>query len=298
MLIADPMPFKDNEAANAPAVLADYGVVAVDGPQAAAFLQAQVMSDVASLGVGQWHWSGWLNAKGRVIALFALLRADEESFRLVVPDLPAAQLQAALARFVFRSKVRLEAWPEGRCVGEWNTAALPARDVVGVDGDDVRLDVGGDEDGRSLWLLGPESPRAHVAASPRNDDAWRRCDLRHGLPRLSAAQREQWTPQMLSLQRLRAFSLKKGCYPGQEIVARTHYLGQAKRELALFAGRGLHDGLGILREGVAAGTVVSVDSAGGLALAVIAVDAGRASFTIGGNPAERLPLSPGLQRPV
>ena len=63
---------------------------------------------------------------------------------------------------------------------------------------------------------------------------WRVQDLQHGLPRLSAAQREQWTAQQLSLERLPAFSVKKGCYPGQEIVARTHFLGKAKRGLVLF----------------------------------------------------------------
>ena len=67
---------------------------------------------------------------------------------------------------------------------------------------------------------------------PATDAAWLADDLAHGLPRLDESQREAWTPQMLSLERLHAFSLKKGCYPGQEIVARTHYLGQAKRALA------------------------------------------------------------------
>src|SRR5690606_33602869 len=60
---------------------------------------------------------------------------------------------------------------------------------------------------------------------------WRQQDLAHGLPRLEAAQAGQWTPQQLSLERLRAYSVHKGCYPGQEIVARTHFLGQAKRGL-------------------------------------------------------------------
>jgi folate-binding protein YgfZ len=298
MLIADPMPFKDNRCAQVPTVLAAHGVVAADGPQAAAFLQAQVMSDVAALAVGQWHWSGWLNAKGRVIALFALLRTGEESFRLLVPDLPAAELQAALARFVFRAKVHLSALPDGACVGEWNAPALPARDIAMNDGGDWCLDVGGDDAARRLWLLAPESTRPRAAADAGNDDAWLRCDLQHGLPRLPAPQREQWTPQMLSLQRLRAFSLKKGCYPGQEIVARTHFLGQAKRELVLLSGHGLHAGAGVQREGQAVGTVVCNDAAGAMALAVLAVEASADAVTIAAEPAERMALAGGLQRPA
>ena len=62
--------------------------------------------------------------------------------------------------------------------------------------------------------------------------------MRHGLPRLPASQREQWTPQQLALDRLAAYSVKKGCYPGQEIVARTHFLGKAKRSLQCFSAGG------------------------------------------------------------
>ena len=73
--------------------------------------------------------------------------------------------------------------------------------------------------------------------TPSLQARWFAHDLHAGLPRLPASQREQWTPQQLSLERLHAFSVKKGCYPGQEIVARTHFLGKAKRGLVLFESR-------------------------------------------------------------
>ncbi len=63
---------------------------------------------------------------------------------------------------------------------------------------------------------------------------WAGAHLRAGIPRLPASQHDKWTPQQLSLDRLDAFSVKKGCYPGQEIVARTHFLGKAKRGLVVF----------------------------------------------------------------
>ena len=81
-----------------------------------------------------------------------------------------------------------------------------------------------------IWN-GPVAPEDPAAVA-----RWQAFDVEHGLPRLPDSQVEHWTPQQLSLERLGAFSVKKGCYPGQEIVARTHFLGQAKRGLALLEG--------------------------------------------------------------
>ena len=106
--------------------------------------------------------------------------------------------------------------------------------------------------------------RLRIGAAPSTPDApacdrWAAIDLAHGLPRLADAQSGQWTPQQLSLDRLRAYSVKKGCYPGQEIVARTHFLGQAKRGLVLFDGRCARGAraLNVRRRRTSLGTVVS-----------------------------------------
>ena len=104
---------------------------------------------------------------------------------------------------------------------------------AGTPAEGIELDLGGFGLKRTL-RIGPTDD------APRDDESqsrWRASDLRLGFPRLPASQAEQWTPQMLSLDRLHAFSVKKGCYPGQEIVARTHFLGQAKRGLTLFEAR-------------------------------------------------------------
>jgi folate-binding protein YgfZ len=113
------------------------------------------------------------------------------------------------------------------------------------------------------------------------------------------AQREAYTPQMLSLERLRAFSLAKGCYPGQEIVSRTHYLGQAKRGLALFGGTGLRAGDDVVNAaGVVAGTLASATADGGLALAVLARERDAGPLRCGIQELAEMPLVGGLQRPV
>jgi hypothetical protein len=102
---------------------------------------------------------------------------------------------------------------------------------------------------------------------------------------------------MLSLDRLHAFSLKKGCYPGQEIVARTHYLGKAKRGLAALRGPGLAAGASVQDgEGQERGTVVCAQ--GELGLAVLTLEPTAARLEVNGLAVEAVSIEDGLQRPV
>ena len=285
-----PSPMPDNPQPAPAFALPGHDVLAVTGRDSLAFAQAQFMNDVAALADGGWQWNGWLTPKGRVVALFALLRLDAETLWLLLPDAGAAALVAQLQRYVFRSKLKLEARADLRASGRFAPPAHAAGATLGRDGDAVELDVGGEGGPRSLRIAAEDSA---------GDDAlvedWRRFDLRHGLPRLAAAQAEQWTPQQLSLQRLGAYSVKKGCYPGQEIVARTHFLGQAKRGLALFeAGAPPAAGADVMADGRAIGTVASV--AGNLALAVLPLERGDTVLTVDGVALCEQPLLAGLQR--
>ena len=116
------------------------------------------------------------------------------------------------------------------------------------------------------------------------------------LPREGPRHSEARTPQMLSLDRLGAYSLRKGCYPGQEIVARTHYLGQAKRELLRISGEGLAEGQALAADGTPAGTLVCARGDGREALAV--ATAGLAgALSVEGRPAGALPFAGDLRRP-
>lgn len=250
--------------------LSDHRLLSLVGRDAVAFAQAQTMNDVAALEDGRWQWNGWLTAKGRVIVLFGLVRIASDTVWLVVPDADADALADRLRRFVFRSKVAISTREDLRIAGRLRASDLASGNHwAGDPADAIELDLSGDlaggRAGRSLRI----GPAAVADDDPAALAAWRREDLAHGWPRLEAAQSEQWTPQQLSLERLQAFSVKKGCYPGQEIVARTHFLGQAKRGLVLVHGDApflpgdpLRDGTGDL------GTVVS--TAGEVALAVVA----------------------------
>jgi folate-binding protein YgfZ len=280
---------------SSPFALPGYRLLALEGPDAVRFAHAQFMSDVAGLADGQWQWSGWLTPKGRVVALFALLRLDAQRLWLLLPDADPEGLAAQLRRFVFRAKVALRAREDLAVAGTFarDDRAHGATLAVG-DVDSVSLDLGSDGGPRTL-AIGPAATQP-AAADPVAEAAWRAFDLAHGLPRLPAGQAEQWTPQHLSLDRLRAYSVKKGCYPGQEIVARTHFLGQAKRGLALLEGvAALAPGGAVHVGGQPGGNVVCAE--GPLALAVLPLerDSG-AVLDVDGVVVRERPLHDGLAR--
>jgi folate-binding protein YgfZ len=265
-------------------------LLSLEGPDALAFAQAQFCNDVSALAPGQWQWNGWLTPKGRVIALFALLRTGEQSLLLLLLDADAREFATRLQRFVFRSKVAISVRSDLHAAGRL-AAPVQAEGPRFADsgGNDLELDVGTAAHPRTLRIGAP------ATEDREQSEAWRRLDIAHGLPRLASSQAEQWTPQQLSLDRLRAYSVKKGCYPGQEIVARTHFLGQAKR------------GLARLRvEAAAPAEVMSADgsralgqllcTAGDEGLAVMPLDAGDGPFLADGRPAVPQPLLDGLGR--
>ena len=271
--------------------LTDHRLLALTGKDALAFAQAQFMNDVTALADGAWQWNGWLTPKGRMVALFALLKLDAESLWLLLPDYSPDALAEGLKKYVFRSKLALTPRPDLQVTGIWDAASEPAlREFRRTDQDVISLD----------W---PSARRIDIRPAPAavtpSDDAavtlWRETDLRAGIPRLVESQSAQWTPQQLSLDRLRAYSVKKGCYPGQEIVARTHFLGQAKRVATLLeVPAGSAAGDEVRKDGQAIGTLASV--AGTLALAVLPLEIDNAGLGVADGAATVLPFIEGLAR--
>ena len=276
--------------------LPDHGLVALDGQDAAAFAQAQFANDVIDLADGHWQWNAWLTPKGRVIAVFALLKLTSDRIFLVVPDASTQELATRLQQFVFRRKLKIAARDDLHVRGAFGRSDSAANARIGGSGNAIELDYGDDVTGRILGIAPQPMP-----ADPELVAQWLASDLRAGLPRLTAGQREQWTPQQLSLERLKAFSVKKGCYPGQEIVARTHFLGKAKRGLVLVeadepveAGMEVHDGERAIGTLVSASTVA--DTGALLALAVLPLDRPSASLHAGAARLGEIALLGGLQR--
>lgn len=265
-------------------------MVSLKGVDASAFAQAQFANDVGALSQDQWHWNTWLTPKGRVIAVFALVKVDVDELLLIVPDYRVDALCTALDRFVFRRKVTIAE----RADLQVGAALQPPSAAQGAQirrGErTIELDYSGEGSARSLCIGSGLAVASHELVA-----RWRADDLRHGLARLVDEQSEQWTPQQLSLDQLQAYSVRKGCYPGQEIVARTHFLGKAKRSLALLESASpLEPGTQVTTEGRVVGSVVS--TSGCLSLAVLPVDRAGHALHAGVQPVQELPLLPGLAR--
>jgi len=286
--LPDNLPAPDN----AFLALPDHAVVMLEGPDATAFAQAQFANDVEALAEGQWQWNCWLTPKGRVIALFLMARTATEQLLLIAPDYRADVMGQQLQRFVFRRKLSIRAdhglFASG-CL-ESSDHTLDTR--IGRVADAWELGLPGGGHARTL-RVGTHPVAQQQAFLPQ----WQACDLMHGIPRLAEAQRDRWTPQQLSLERLQAFSVKKGCYPGQEIVARTHFLGKAKRGLVLLrTSAPLMTGTELRQEGRTVGEVVASEDASLLALAVLPATQDIALLEAEGATLAQVPLLDGMAR--
>jgi folate-binding protein YgfZ len=210
----------------APAAMA---VLRLVGPDAARFLQGQVTQDVAALPAGHWARAALCTAQGRVLALPKVL-AVPEGLWLVLPGERVTAVREHLQRFVLRAKVKLIA-----------DDTLPVRLLAG-------SGTAPAADGQAFQpcLGAPEVPVLELSATRRlaigvpaetsgaNEVSWPEwlaACVADGEPEVFNASAESWTPHMLAQDRWQAISLTKGCYTGQEIVARTHYLGKNKRHL-------------------------------------------------------------------
>jgi folate-binding protein YgfZ len=202
------------------------GVLRVAGPDALNFLQGQLTNDLRLLADGRTQLAALNTPQGRVVALLRL-RLFEGAVYALLPTELVEPVSALLRRYVLRSKVQLEAANELR-VG-WIGQGAAAGPIV-FDYAPGRRVVAATED---AWRLLAGSPPRPARAEIRNE--WLAMDIADGLPQVFAATSGAFVAQMLNLDLLDAISFKKGCYTGQEIVARTQHLGRIKRRLCRFA---------------------------------------------------------------
>lgn len=224
--------------------------VHIQGPDALAFAQSQFSSDVAALEIGAWQWSAWLDARGHVVALFHLARTGDEDLVLVLRGCDCMRVATALQRYVFRARVTITP-----------ASSLPVHDARAtgaytIDGDihDLRL--------------GLDTGGIRIASRTATDSgAWRLQAIRAGHPWLPESLQGRFLAPALSLRRLGAVSFTKGCFPGQEIMARLHYRGGCHKN-ALCHLR--------LVEAIAPGNSVALGSCNGAAPIVLDCVAGDA----------------------
>jgi len=242
-----------------------FGASLAHGEDARAFLNGQFSSDIKTLPAGRWQLSSYSTPKGRALATFVVAAqatgVDGDAFWLVTRRGVAEPTLKRLAMFVMRSKVcwshdthavvgvsgaagrqvlaelfGAEPPSSGDCVSP--AAASPAAALAAHPGQALQLiGLGAD----AWWLLVPADAKEalvdalHARLPLMSAADWDAIEVAAGRPWVEAQTREAFVPQMLNLDLTGGISFKKGCYPGQEIVARTQYLGKVKRRMLRFA---------------------------------------------------------------
>lgn len=186
--------------------------ITLTGPDAAMFANAQFGSAVPGLAIGHWQWSGWMDPKGRVRALLQLARLEDDRFVAVPRGGDGDALAADLKRFVFRAKVKIS-----------------VSDVLDVADGDARAAMSAEENG-DVIVFGEGDASLRIGVL-RGDDAWLPRHIERGYAWLPDDLLDRLLPPALSMERLHAVAFDKGCFPGQEIAARLHFLGGHKKHL-------------------------------------------------------------------
>jgi folate-binding protein YgfZ len=223
-------------------MLDHFGVLAVRGVDARKFLQGQLSQDVLGLRADQVVWAGLHNPQGRTLALLRLVPQGETDVLCVLPRELLANALTVLRKYLLRAKATLtDESAMWQIVGLTDDAAL-ARDPGSARHDDGRILWRHASDGRVLALEphGSEAGGANDAngatdASAASGLDWLRADIAAGLPELTAQTSGEFVAQMLNLDALGGISFNKGCYTGQEVIARAHYRGRVKRRAQRFA---------------------------------------------------------------
>jgi folate-binding protein YgfZ len=264
------MSFKLNLGLQQAFALPTHHIICIQGRDASVFLQAQFMNDVSTLSNGQWQYTGILNPQGRVLALFQLAKIDNEHFFILLASLKPQWLIEHLKRFIFRSKVSINLEEQYFVQGLFTDNHSSISSVQTMHGDannGYTLDIPDLNCTRKLLVMTTSAEHNLLAT-----DNWHHLDMASGWLWIDEKLQNLWTPQMLSLQELNAYSLKKGCYPGQEIVARTHYLGKSKRNLRTISGQGFIAGQPLYQNANEIGKIANCNQGGDYAKAVLPVE--------------------------
>jgi folate-binding protein YgfZ len=253
--------------------VSDLGIISADGADAASFLHGQLSQDVNGQGAAEARLAAYCSAKGRMLASVLSLRPEPELILMLTDKQVLPALLKRLSMFVLRAKVKLQDASEGMRVlgllgapaaawlGEMAPAAAWAVSPF-ADGFVVRLpDV--QATARWYWVGPAEAAQSVLSALPALPAAqWQWLDVMSGVPRIEVATADQFVPQMVNFEVVGGINFKKGCYPGQEVVARSQYRGTTKRRaFVLHADQAVASGQEVFSEadpGQPAGMIINV----------------------------------------
>jgi folate-binding protein YgfZ len=260
------------------AKLEHYGLLHAAGDDARAFLHAQLTNDVQNLPSARARYAGWCSAKGRLLATFLVIPHAGGFLLQLSRDLVPAVLKR-LSMFILRSSVKLsDASGQWAQYGVWGPDSGEPLEVSEREG---AISIG-IEPGRRLVLaaegsLSPDAPAAD----------WMLAEVRAGRPLIEQPTQDQFVPQMVNLELAGGVDFRKGCYPGQEVVARAQYRGAVKRRMYRLKGAALKPGQELYSDdasGQPSGMVVN--AVGDESLAVLQISAVEAKSPIRPQPQE------------
>jgi len=230
----------------------DYALIEVKGEDAESFLQNQLTNDIRNVTESSHQQSAWCNPKGRIIANFRIFKRDDAYYLSVSADLVERVLKK-LRMYVMMSKVVLEdvtdnyAWVT--LAGDNAEPKLAEFLQINLDSLSENADNAIHDESLSLLRVKGKLPRFDIMAEVETAKTlWEKCktlakpvsgvginylNIISGIPVISAASSEAWIPQMVNYIQIGGVDFQKGCYPGQEVVARLNYLGKTKRRMYL-----------------------------------------------------------------
>ena len=206
------------------------GVLSVAGDDAQTFLQSLLSNDITLLDINGTQYSSFCTPKGRLLALFLIIRIEDNAYQLVLPRSLCEAITKRLSMYVLRSKVTVSNVSDTLvCLGSTHSEPTLAAGI-----NYHTLPITPD---RGLVIC----PVAELEAlcqsfieqqyQPQSPAYWQWLDITAGIAKIVPETQEKFTPQQLNLDITHAVNFQKGCYPGQEVVARLHYLGKASRRL-------------------------------------------------------------------
>lgn len=247
--------------------LDDLGALRISGGDAARFLQGQLSNDLGRVSAERSALAGLHNPQGRTIALLRIVQLAPDDFLALLPRELAATVASRLVKYVLRAKVRVsdesQSWRITGLISSGLGAATALRSPEAASGPLSGFPCTSGEQRRrgatvvicigeqpARWLLitpaaeaaagDPAAAQSAIASAhcvPARREVWRQLDIIAGLPQVYGATSEEFVAQMLNLDVVGAIAFDKGCYTGQEVIARAHYRGRVKRRLQRFRSR-------------------------------------------------------------
>jgi folate-binding protein YgfZ len=228
--------------------LGDWGVIRARGEDAASFLHGQLTQDTQSLAIGQARLAGYCSPKGRLLASFVIWRAAPDEILLACSADVLAPTLKRLSMFVLRAKCRLSdvsselaLWGVAAPAAVGIPDALPGLAVPALPfetraGDGATLVRLPDAAGCARALLAAPAAAAPAVPATLPKPVWDWLEVQSAVPRIVARTVDAFVPQMVNLELVGGVHFQKGCYPGQEVVARSQYRGSVKRRMYLVEG--------------------------------------------------------------